>query len=71
MFPSAVAETGEITVEGRVKDDIPHLTMVGSFQVDASLERSIILCSQVDHLGMIDAVGSVLGEQNVTKPFSV
>jgi D-3-phosphoglycerate dehydrogenase / 2-oxoglutarate reductase len=68
-FPSAVGETGEITVEGRVKDGIPHLTMVGSFQVDVSLEGSIILCHQVDQPGMIGAVGRVLGEQNVNVSF--
>ncbi|KAJ4813798.1 D-3-phosphoglycerate dehydrogenase [Rhynchospora pubera] len=68
-FPSAVSETGEITVAGRVKDGIPHLTEVGSFQVDVSLEGSIILCRQVDQPGMIGAVGSVLGEQNVNVSF--
>jgi hypothetical protein len=25
-FPSAISESGEITVEGRVKDGVPHLT---------------------------------------------
>lgn len=68
-FPSAEAETGEISVAGRVKDGIPHLTQVGSFQVDVSLEGSIILCRQVDQPGMIGAVGSVLGEQNVNVSF--
>ncbi|KAJ3704656.1 hypothetical protein LUZ61_008361 [Rhynchospora tenuis] len=68
-FPSAVSEAGEITVAGRVKDGIPHLTEVGSFQVDVSLEGSIILCRQVDQPGMIGAVGSVLGEQNVNVSF--
>ncbi|RRT48324.1 hypothetical protein GW17_00025259 [Ensete ventricosum] len=64
-FPTAVSGTGEITVEGRVKDGIPHLTKVGSFQVDASMEGSLILCRQVDQPGMIGTVGSILGEQNV------
>ncbi|KAF3338974.1 hypothetical protein FCM35_KLT16445 [Carex littledalei] len=68
-FPSAETETGEISVAGRVKDGIPHLTKVGSFQVDVSLEGSIILCRQVDQPGMIGAVGSVLGEQNVNVSF--
>ncbi|XP_064959660.1 D-3-phosphoglycerate dehydrogenase 1, chloroplastic-like [Musa acuminata AAA Group] len=68
-FPTAASETGEITVEGRVKDGIPHLTKVGSFQVDASMEGSLILCRQVDQPGMIGTVGSILGEQNVNVSF--
>ncbi|XP_008811205.1 D-3-phosphoglycerate dehydrogenase 1, chloroplastic-like [Phoenix dactylifera] len=68
-FPSAVSGTGEISVEGRVKDGVPHLTKVGSFQVDASLEGNLILCRQVDQPGIIGTVGSVLGEQNVNVNF--
>ncbi|ONM12897.1 D-3-phosphoglycerate dehydrogenase 3 chloroplastic [Zea mays] len=68
-FPSAISETGEITVEGRVKDGVPHLTKVGAFQVDVSLEGSLILCRQVDQPGMIGSVGSVLGEENVNVSF--
>lgn len=68
-FPSAMSETGEIRVEGRVKDGIPHLTKVGSFQVDVSLEGSVILCRQVDQPGMIGAVGSILADQNVNVSF--
>lgn len=64
-FPTAMSGTGEITVEGRAKDGIPHLTKVGSFQVDASMEGNLILCRQVDQPGMIGFVGSILGEQNV------
>ncbi|OIS97979.1 d-3-phosphoglycerate dehydrogenase 1, chloroplastic [Nicotiana attenuata] len=36
-FASAISDSGEIRVEGRVKDGVPHLTMVGSFEVDVSL----------------------------------
>ncbi|XP_062185202.1 D-3-phosphoglycerate dehydrogenase 3, chloroplastic-like [Phragmites australis] len=68
-FPSAISETGEITVEGKVKDGVPHLTKVGAFQVDVSLEGSLILCRQVDQPGMIGSVGSVLGEENVNVSF--
>jgi D-3-phosphoglycerate dehydrogenase len=68
-FASAISETGEIKVEGRVKDGIPHLTKVGSFEVDVSLEGSIILCRQVDQPGMIGKVGSVLGVENVNVSF--
>lgn len=68
-FASAISESGEITVEGKVKDGIPHLTKVGSFEVDVSLEGSIILCRQVDQPGMIGQVGSLLGEHNVNVSF--
>jgi len=68
-FASAMSESGEIRVEGKVKDGIPHLTKVGSFEVDVSLEGSLILCRQVDQPGMIGTVGSILGEQNVNVSF--
>ncbi|KAL1222458.1 D-3-phosphoglycerate dehydrogenase 1 [Cardamine amara subsp. amara] len=68
-FASALSESGDVKVEGRVKDGVPHLTKVGSFEVDVSLEGSIILCSQVDQPGMIGTVGSILGESNVNVNF--
>ncbi|KAL1296057.1 hypothetical protein HN51_056827 [Arachis hypogaea] len=68
-FASAISDSGEIKVEGKVKDGIPHLTKVGSFDVDVSLEGSIILCRQVDQPGMIGKVGSVLGQENVNVSF--
>ncbi|CAM8959813.1 unnamed protein product [Rhodiola kirilowii] len=68
-FASAISESGDITVEGRVKDGSPHLTKVGSIGVDVSLEGSIILCRQIDQPGMIGSVGSILGEENVNVSF--
>ena len=68
-FASAISEPGEIKMEGRVKDGIPHLTKVGSFEVDVSLEGNIILCRQVDQPGLIGKVGSILGEENVNVSF--
>ncbi|CAK9143644.1 unnamed protein product, partial [Ilex paraguariensis] len=68
-FASSISELGEIKVEGRVKDGVPHLTKVGSFDVDVSLEGSIILCRQVDQPGMIGKVGSILGEDGVNVSF--
>ncbi|XP_054777155.1 D-3-phosphoglycerate dehydrogenase 1, chloroplastic-like [Prosopis cineraria] len=68
-FASSLSESGEIKLEGRVKDGLPHLTKVGSFDVDVSLEGSIILCRQVDQPGMIGKVASVLGEENVNVSF--
>ncbi|EEF52345.1 D-3-phosphoglycerate dehydrogenase 3, chloroplastic [Ricinus communis] len=68
-FGTAISESGEIKVEGRVKEGKPHLTMVGSFGVDVSLEGSLILCRQIDQPGMIGKVGSILGEENVNVSF--
>ncbi|KAK6256544.1 hypothetical protein QUC31_000003, partial [Theobroma cacao] len=47
-FAGAISDSGEITVEGGVKDGKPHLTKVGSFGVCVSLEGSLILCRQID-----------------------
>ncbi|RZS21894.1 hypothetical protein BHM03_00054597 [Ensete ventricosum] len=68
-FASALSDAGDIRVEGRVKDGIPHLTLVGSFSVDVSLEGNLILCRQVDQPGMIGHVGRILGNQNVNINF--
>ncbi|WCJ17780.1 D-3-phosphoglycerate dehydrogenase [Euphorbia peplus] len=68
-FASAISDGGEIKVEGRVKDGVPHLTRVGSFEVDVSMEGSLILCRQVDQPGMIGKVGSILGQENVNVSF--
>ena len=68
-FVSALSEGGDIIVEGRVKDGIPHLTRVGSFSVDVSSEGSLILCRQVDQPGMIGKVGTIIGSHNVNVSF--
>ncbi|KAI5061528.1 hypothetical protein GOP47_0024033 [Adiantum capillus-veneris] len=64
-FSSALSDTGDITLEGKVKGGIPYLSRVGNFDVDISLEGSVILSRQVDQPGMIGKVGSILGEENV------
>ncbi|CAD5183464.1 unnamed protein product [Musa acuminata subsp. malaccensis] len=68
-FASALSDSGDIVVEGRVKDGIPRLTLVGSFSVDVSLEGNAILCRNVDQPGNIGRVGKILGEQNVNISF--
>ncbi|KAJ1409980.1 S-adenosyl-L-homocysteine hydrolase, NAD binding domain [Sesbania bispinosa] len=68
-FASAVSEGGQISIEGKVKFGIPHLTCVGSFDVDVSLEGNLILCRQIDQPGMIGRVGHILGQQNVNVSF--
>ncbi|TXG69476.1 hypothetical protein EZV62_004411 [Acer yangbiense] len=68
-FASAVSENGDVSIEGKVKFGVPHLTCLGSFGVDVSLEGNLILCRQVDQPGMIGKVGNILGEQNVNVSF--
>lgn len=69
-FASATGEqTRSITLEGKVKDGVPHLSKVGSFSVDVSLEGSIILYRQVDQPGMIGKVGTILGADNINIAF--
>ncbi|KAH0864088.1 hypothetical protein HID58_081299 [Brassica napus] len=68
-FAGAVSDAGAISIEGKVKYGVPHLTCVGSFGVDVSLEGNLILCRQVDQPGMIGQVGNILGEQNVNVSF--
>ncbi|GKA61633.1 ACT domain-containing protein [Tanacetum coccineum] len=61
----AISESGEIKVEGRVKDGVPHLTKVGALDVDVSLEGNIILCRQADDPNIIRSVSSILDDDNV------
>lgn len=68
-FASAVTENGDVAIEGKVKYGVPHLTRVGSFNVDVSLEGNLILCRQLDQPGMIGRVGQILGENNVNVNF--
>lgn len=68
-FAGAMSDNGEICIEGKVKGGVPHLTCVGSFSVDVSIEESLILCKQVDQPGMIGRVGSILGQRNVNVSF--
>jgi D-3-phosphoglycerate dehydrogenase len=62
-------QSRSITLEGKVKDGVPHLSKVGNFSVDVSLDGSVILYRQVDQPGMIGKVGSILGEDNVNISF--
>lgn len=68
-FASGISDNGDISIEGKVKYGTPHLTSVGSFAVDVSLEGNLILCRQVDQPGMIGQVGNILGEHNVNVSF--
>ncbi|XP_047960051.1 D-3-phosphoglycerate dehydrogenase 2, chloroplastic-like [Salvia hispanica] len=62
---STLLDNGRISIQGSVKQGVPHLTRVGAFSVNVSLEGNVILCHQVDQPGMIGQVGNILGERNV------
>ncbi|KAG8087497.1 hypothetical protein GUJ93_ZPchr0010g9901 [Zizania palustris] len=69
-FAGAISDgAGDIVLEGRVKYGVPHLTVVGPYEVDVSLEGNLILCRQVDQPGMIGKVGNILGQRNVNVSF--
>ncbi|EFJ24019.1 hypothetical protein SELMODRAFT_102593 [Selaginella moellendorffii] len=68
-FSSAMSDSGDVSLAGRIKDGVPHLSQVGSFSIDVSLEGSVILCRQVDQPGMIGKVGGLLGDENVNISF--
>lgn len=68
-FASAMSETGDIKVEGRVKGSTPYLTKIGCYNVSVSLEGSLLLCRQVDQPGIIGKVGKILGAENVNVGF--
>uniref|UniRef100_A0A7N0ZWJ0 D-3-phosphoglycerate dehydrogenase n=1 Tax=Kalanchoe fedtschenkoi TaxID=63787 RepID=A0A7N0ZWJ0_KALFE len=68
-FASAISETGDIKVEGRVKESTPYLTRIGCLDVSVSLEGSLLLCKQVDQPGIIGRVGRILGAENVNVGF--
>nr|GEV99509.1 hypothetical protein [Tanacetum cinerariifolium] len=61
----AISESGDIKVEGRVKDEVPYLMKVGALDVDVSLEGNIILCKQADQTSIIRSVSSILDEDSV------
>ncbi|XP_030544032.1 D-3-phosphoglycerate dehydrogenase 3, chloroplastic-like [Rhodamnia argentea] len=68
-FDGAVSTSGEIEVEGQVKDGLPFLTKIGNFEVDVLLEGCILLCRAIDQPGSIGKIGSILGEANVNIGF--
>ncbi|GJW57467.1 ACT domain-containing protein [Tanacetum coccineum] len=60
-----ISESGDIKLQGRVKDGVQHLTKVGAFEVDVRLDGHILLCKQVDEPNTIGSVASILGKENV------
>ncbi|PWA77977.1 hypothetical protein CTI12_AA218680 [Artemisia annua] len=66
-FASAISESRDIRVEGKLIDGVPHLTKLGAFEVVVSLigYRHIILCRQVDQPARtIRIIRSILDDEN-------
>ena len=69
LFPSALDRDHMITVGGKVRDGKPYLTKLGQFEVDVSLEGSLVLCRQKDQPGVIGQVGTKLAEKDINVNF--
>jgi len=68
-FSAAVDKTGRIYVEGTVRNNTPYLTKIGGFDVDLSVQGSVLLCRQRDQPGIVGSVGMALAKGNINISF--
>jgi hypothetical protein len=68
-FSAAVDKSGRIYVEGTVRSNTPYLTKIGGFDVDLSVQGSVLLCRQRDQPGIVGAVGTTLAKGNINISF--
>ncbi|KAI8477119.1 MAG: D-isomer specific 2-hydroxyacid dehydrogenase [Monoraphidium minutum] len=68
-FSGAVDKDGRINIEGTVRAGRPYLTKIGSFDVDLSVEGSVLLCRQKDQPGIVGTIGMLLARDNVNINF--
>eukprot|EP00210_Caulerpa_lentillifera_P004264 g4067.t1 len=68
-FSGALDKYNRLYLEGAVKYGMPHLTKLGSFDVDLSLEGSIMLVRQIDQPGIVAACATILSEAGVNVNF--
>lgn len=68
-FSAAVDKTGRIYVEGRVQANEPLLTKIGNFDVELSVQGSVMLTRQRDQPGIVGNVGMALAKDNVNISF--
>eukprot|EP00775_Hariotina_reticulata_P007963 gene7964-8161_t len=68
-FSAAVDKTGRIYVEGTVKSNTPYLTKIGGFDVELSVQGSVLLCRQRDQPGIVGTVGMALAKGNINISF--
>lgn len=60
-----VSVKGGPSVYGRIVHGVPHVTGVGSWELDLPLKGNVMAYSQVDRPGMMGQVGSLLGENKI------
>jgi D-3-phosphoglycerate dehydrogenase len=68
-FSAAVDKTNRIYVEGTVRSGTPYLTKIGGFDVDLSVQGSVLLCRQRDQPGIVGHIGMLLAKGNVNINF--
>eukprot|EP00879_Flechtneria_rotunda_P028530 GHRR01030662.1.p1 GENE.GHRR01030662.1~~GHRR01030662.1.p1 ORF type:complete len:236 (-),score=51.29 GHRR01030662.1:555-1226(-) len=68
-FSAAVDKTGRIYVEGAVKNNAPYLTKIGGFDVELSVQGSVLLIRQRDQPGIVGNVGMALAKGNINISF--
>lgn len=68
-FSAAVDKTNRIYVEGTVRSGTPYLTKIGGFDVDLSVQGSVLLCRQRDQPGIVGNIGMLLAKGNVNINF--
>jgi D-3-phosphoglycerate dehydrogenase len=68
-FSAAVDKTGRIYVEGTVRQNTPYLTKIGGFDVDLSVQGSVLLCRQRDQPGIVGSVGMALAKGSINISF--
>jgi D-3-phosphoglycerate dehydrogenase len=68
-FSAAVDKTGRIYVEGTVRNNTPFVTKIGGFDVDLSVQGSVLLCRQRDQPGIVGNVGMALAKGNINISF--
>lgn len=60
---------GELQIEGRVTQGLPHVTRIGRFNVDMCLSGLIMMFTQDDRPGQLGRIGTLLGENGVNISF--
>jgi len=64
-FSAAVDKAGHIYVAGDVRSGTAYLTKVGEFDVELTLQGSVLLCRQHDQPGIVGAIGTLLANAGV------
>ncbi|KAF5842120.1 D-isomer specific 2-hydroxyacid dehydrogenase [Dunaliella salina] len=66
---SGALDKGAISLQGSVRNGIPFLTRIGSFDVEVALEGSLLLIRQIDQPGLVAAVATKLANEKINISF--